>query len=537
MISINKLKPTGSRLSAYALSLQRNSPDVYKRYIDKIRCIFFNDPYTGEIQQSDLPLNVTTGHVVEYFLNFRSPYTGNPMKNSRSLEGYKKYEAGFVHSVSGKIVNGNYVIVGKVIHSMKLRESMLRPWVIINISGGIVAAHCDCIAGSSETCSHVSAVLYFLANLHAQSLNRRETVTDKPAYWRQPPKRIREDLYKRVEDVSYGKITKRFYDRPPCRSHEDFQNLLRNLKSDGANSVVIQSQCDGTNFCCNQCEKNWIPDNILINKNILLQGHFDVENESKSLEELRTVGMEVQLALTTHEVEWVEQSTREQHKSDLWNWVRIGRVTASILKTVVRTSNEVPPPKMTTLKVICHPYQVNIETPATSYGRRNEPLARQYLSKMWNKNHQNSRISECGIFLSVDHPYLAASPDAIGSCQCCGKFSVEMKCPFRLSNKSDLDQQLSIMELANKPDSAISFNGEEFELVKNHQYYYQVQAQIFLTRSDFGLILIWSKSESVVLKVQKDFELWNICVERSNKYFRKIIMPELLGNFYSNKAK
>lgn len=114
MISINKLKPTGSRLSAYALSLQRNSPDVYKRYIDKIRCIFFNDPYTGEIQQSDLPLNVTTGHVVEYFLNFRSPYTGNPMKNSRSLEGYKKYEAGFVHSVSGKIVNGNYVIVGKV---------------------------------------------------------------------------------------------------------------------------------------------------------------------------------------------------------------------------------------------------------------------------------------------------------------------------------------------------------------------------------------------------------------------------------------
>lgn len=269
----------------------------------------------------------------------------------------------------------------------------------------------------------------------------------------------------------------------------------------------------------------------------MLQGHFDVENESKSLEELRTVGMEVQLALTTHEVEWVEQPTREQHKSDLWNWVRIGRVTASILKTVVRTSNEVPPPKMTTLKVICHPYQVNIETPATSYGRRNEPLARQYLSKMWNKNHQNSRISECGIFLSVDHPYLAASPDAIGSCQCCGKFSVEIKCPFRLSNKSDLDQQLSIMELANKPDSAISFNGEEFELVKNHQYYYQVQAQIFLTRSDFGLILIWSKSESVVLKVQKDFELWNICVERSNKYFRKIIMPELLGNFYSNKAK
>lgn len=300
--------------------------------------------------------------------------------------------------------------------------------------------------------------------------------------------------------------------------------------------MVIRSRCNGEHFSCNQCERSWIPDDILLNKNILLQGHFDIEHESKSLQELRVLGMNVRLTLTIHDVEWVEQFTRDQYKSQLWNWVRIGRVTASILKTVVHTSNEVPPPKLSTLRGICHPDVVRFETPATLYGRRNEPLARQYLSNVWKNDHQNGRIVECGIFLSADHPYMAASPDAIGSCGCCGRFSVEIKCPFRISPKSDLDKQLSLTDYSNKPDSCVRFNGEEFEIVPTHQYYYQVQAQIFLTHSDFGLLVIWSKSESLVLKVPKNFQLWDTCVDRSNLYFRKIILPELLGNFYTQNC-
>lgn len=52
---------------------------------------------------------------------------------------------------------------------MRLNEKPLHPWVIVEKDGRIMSAHCDCTAGISETCSHVSAVLYALANLHAQS--------------------------------------------------------------------------------------------------------------------------------------------------------------------------------------------------------------------------------------------------------------------------------------------------------------------------------------------------------------------------------
>ncbi|XP_021694751.1 uncharacterized protein LOC110674771 [Aedes aegypti] len=320
---------------------------------------------------------------------------------------------------------------------------------------------------------------------------------------------------------------------PTPRSREDFLNLLDDLKSDGANSMVMQSKCDRVRFHCNQCERKWIPDDILLNKSILLQGHFDLRNELKTLQELRMIGKEVRLELSASEVEWVEQCTRDQFKSDLWNWVRIGRITASILKSVVNASNEFPPPKRCTLRSICHPYGINFETPATLYGRRNEPFARQHLIKLWAADHQNGVVSECGIFLNCEYPYMAATPDAIGSCTCCGKFAVEIKCPFRLDSKSNLDKQLSISDLAGKPNSFLRFHGEQIELNPDHEYFYQVQAQIFLTNADFGLFVVWSKRECVILKIQKHFELWNRCVERSHLYFKKIIMPELLGNFYT----
>lgn len=111
---MNDLQATGARLSTYARNLPRDNPNVFRRYLEKIKLIQFNDPYVLKYAERELPLNLSTGHVVEYLLNFRSPYTNNPMKNTRSLEGYKKFEAGFVNFVTGKIINGHFVVMGKV---------------------------------------------------------------------------------------------------------------------------------------------------------------------------------------------------------------------------------------------------------------------------------------------------------------------------------------------------------------------------------------------------------------------------------------
>nr|XP_029716626.1 uncharacterized protein LOC109427196 [Aedes albopictus] len=146
MLMFSQLNPTGGRLSSYAKALPKSSPNVCRRYLEKIRIIGYYDPYNPSFfargsENLAIPTSVTTGHVIDYLLSFVSPYSGQPMKNSRSMEGYKKFESGFVHSVQGTIREGYHVLVGKVIHSMKLKENMLKPWIIIDKRGRVIYAH------------------------------------------------------------------------------------------------------------------------------------------------------------------------------------------------------------------------------------------------------------------------------------------------------------------------------------------------------------------------------------------------------------
>ena len=69
----------------------------------------------------------------------------------------------------------------QVNHSQKLSEKPLTPWIIAMDDGRILAAHCDCMAGLGETCSHVVSLLWVIG----MGVERREslTVTQKSAYW------------------------------------------------------------------------------------------------------------------------------------------------------------------------------------------------------------------------------------------------------------------------------------------------------------------------------------------------------------------
>ncbi len=45
-------------------------------------------------------------------------------------------------------------------HSQRLSEKPLTPWIIAKPDGEILTAHCDCMAGLGETCSHVTSVVW-----------------------------------------------------------------------------------------------------------------------------------------------------------------------------------------------------------------------------------------------------------------------------------------------------------------------------------------------------------------------------------------
>lgn len=65
-------------------------------------------------------------------------------------------------------------------HSRRLNEPHLTPWVIIGSSGNVECAHCTCMAGVAESCTHAGALLF---KVEATVIIRgTKTVTDVPAY-------------------------------------------------------------------------------------------------------------------------------------------------------------------------------------------------------------------------------------------------------------------------------------------------------------------------------------------------------------------
>ena len=68
-----------------------------------------------------------------------------------------------------------------MLHSQRLRETPLSPWVIVHKNGSVLSAHRDCMAGLGEACTHVATLLFASeANVPVREL---KTVTQEEAYW------------------------------------------------------------------------------------------------------------------------------------------------------------------------------------------------------------------------------------------------------------------------------------------------------------------------------------------------------------------
>lgn len=65
--------------------------------------------------------------------------------------------------------------------------------------------------------------------------------------------------------------------------------------------------------------------------------------------------------------------------------------------------------------------------------------------------------------------------------------------------------------------------------------YAQIQMQIALTNSEYGYFYIWTKTEDLLLKIDKDTEYWADIQIKSAMFFKTIILPELFAKFYTKR--
>ena len=72
----------------------------------------------------------------------------------------------------------------QVLHSQSVNDTATKPWIIVETSGAIITASCDCKASLGGTCTHASAVLFWVEA--AVKLREQRTVTEEKAYWLLP---------------------------------------------------------------------------------------------------------------------------------------------------------------------------------------------------------------------------------------------------------------------------------------------------------------------------------------------------------------
>lgn len=130
-------------------------------------------------------------------------------------------------------------------HSQRLNEILLTPWVIAKHDGTITAAHCDCIAGLAESCTHIAAVLF---SIDISIRNLEVTVTGKRAYWVVPTNKPAEPAKVAEVDLQTPKKRCRTTDEPlirhecstdvPSTTEEEKRAVLRNLMTAPTASVL-----------------------------------------------------------------------------------------------------------------------------------------------------------------------------------------------------------------------------------------------------------------------------------------------------------
>ena len=49
-------------------------------------------------------------------------------------------------------------------------------------------------------------------------------------------------------------------------------------------------------------------------------------------------------------------------------------------------------------------------------------------------SHVNFQLTQCGLFINKEYPFLHATPDFLMSCDCCGLGCGEVKCPISIEN-------------------------------------------------------------------------------------------------------
>ena len=424
-------------------------------------------------------------------------------------------------------------------------------WVICQADGTVESAHCTCMAGLGEVCSHVGAVLFYL-----ESANRtRITCTQVGCVWKEPgfveaipyvpiagllfsmPKSTINCNRKRgahlLDDtVPLADLDSQNFDIPVIKKQSASSGSSRSLAnvsvapSDEEQSMFLSDIAQCRSVICSIVPvhaEEFNPTSAAIKlPPSLCELLYKPDNEELTYTELLDVCEEVALTITDEEADNIETHTRNQARNTAWFMQRAGRITASKMKSVCCT--DVSNPAKSLISSVCYPQLHKFSTKATTWGCEHEAIARISFIDVTRPLHTNFEYRDSGFIIHRDYPYVGASPDGIVQCSCCGYGVLEIKCPYCIRDQD--------------PNQASCL--EDGKLSPKHSYYYQIQTQLSVCSADYADFVLATFSNGIpnlyYERIYPNEQKIKECMDKAKKFFEICLLPELLAKWYSRKA-
>ena len=465
------------------------------------------------------------------------------------VKGYNFYMSGHVLTVKSCKKDQRAFIKSQVLPSMK-KTAAYTCYIILRRQGLVQRAFCGCPAGVDGRCNHVAATL-FAMEVFCKSRAETETTTactSQPCKWNIPRKRKGD-----VVPVSQMKFCKHEYGKnktersPQIVQDQDFRAPYQRITSNtklynifskvkdfekktgkvpGLSHVLQQKtpeqnkvdMCHDHSYCglLPQCNELNSPVNTKDRDELI----SPIKEHPVSMEEIcaRCEKVKKALFVTDEEVKRIESETRNQSADQQWFTHRKFRITASKAYRCAALKQDTSPTKA--LREVLQ-YNTSFTSEAMQAGIQQEPeIIKNYLAQQAQNGHNDITVDKCGFFVSKTHPFLGASPDGIVSdSESSGLLEVKY---IQMEESETLEEALIRKRICVKISGIL-------EIHKKHQYYFQLQQQMFVANKVWNdFVVKGSGGTSVFIqRVFFDSSFWNTVLHKLEFFFQTYMLPEI----------
>lgn len=224
----------------------------------------------------------------------------------------------------------------------------------------------------------------------------------------------------------------------------------------------------------------------------------------------------------------MEQMTRKQAASQLWYQQRRLRLTASSFGRVVKRRDKTPIANL--VKNLL--YQKSLDVASLRWGKTHEEDARQAYIVHMASHGRTVAVVECGLTIDADNPCLACSPDGrITSDSDTGL--LEIKCPYKAA-KEGLTPLQAATDIKGFCCKHSTTEEGTIELKRSHDYHYQIQGQLAITKLAWCDFFIWTPAGYSVERITADPIFWEENKPKLIRFHREGILPELVLPRYTH---